>query len=165
MFKIAEILDDCVEILEEEGLPIPDVSFTKTSEFYSFTDRRSRIAIGWGVRFVTMLGSDRLRHTVLHELLHILFTRYAPTEAVRRVFGDRAAWSAPQKMWNAWRLRADGCVSRYAHTHPEEDFVETAAFMLEGGSLSGKKARAVEQWFEEVRGAEYLKEGELQEVS
>lgn len=143
----------CREMLRDEGLVVPRVKLKHTREYLSFTDGRS-IYLGRMVSFLAKRGhEDRLQHTLLHELFHVLVLRVPPVWEVRNAFGGRDAWNQEQRLHRIATCSRD-FVSRYARTHPEEDLVETAVFVLEGGTVRPgvkEKVRAVEEWFEAIR--------------
>lgn len=148
------ILAECKATLAAAGLIIPRTKLDCTHEFLSYTDGPSILYVGSGVRLLHKLGIRRLHRSVLHELFHILVFRVPPNYDDRYVFGTPDEWGEKQHMLRMLGSKK-GYVSRYAKTHPEEDFVETALFVLGNGGICSsaikRKVQAVEHWFDKIR--------------
>lgn len=71
----------------------------------------------------------RTRRAVLHEFLHLLLERFPLTDDEALTFGSEDEWYADQNLW-AWLTKGNQYITRYAATHPEEDFIETAIEFL-----------------------------------
>lgn len=142
------VFDECKNILREAGLMVPRAKLKHTNQFLSFTDNPRTINLGCGVRFFR--GRKRILHTMLHELLHILVYRVPPNTGTKNVFGTPEEWESDQRLHRVVGPKT-GYVSRYARTHPEEDLVETAVFVLVGDAAQNEKTTAVERWFKKIQ--------------
>lgn len=156
MCSYAQALRECKEVLQEYQLYVPEIDIDGAATFLSYTDTRSEVRIGLGVRVLSVVaGSEHMVWTVMHEVMHVLFARFKPSKKIRDVFGTRTEWRAEQRLMK-WLRDDEEYVSRYAQTHPEEDFVETATFYLLRG-IPGwdeavmEKGEAIEEWFDSVR--------------
>jgi hypothetical protein len=145
-------------VLRHADLPVPRIPFLLApGDFYSSADGKE-VIVGWKERILWGLGfKARVERTLLHELLHALVALFPPAPAVRRVFGAAAAWRRePDYRIIPLLLRCSwGFATRWATTHPEEDLVETATFVLLGKDTSGvppEKLGAVDAWFRSLRG-------------
>jgi len=145
------LMQECEIILADWGIPIPDVEIELTDELYSYTEGEGVIYLGVMLRAgyaVGVCGESRMVRSILHEMLHDLMEAYPPSKKVKKLFGSPGKWKAPQNMW---RLLAcsDGYVTHYAHTHPEEDLVETAVSVLTGIKYRDDvKSRGAETWLD-----------------
>lgn len=157
----ALLFKECKEILSEEGLLVPRTKLRFTDKLMSFVDSPHEIHLGLWVR--TFGDLHRIQHSMLHEFMHILIFRIPPSVETRSVFGTPEAWEENQRLYR-WLCPASDYVSRYARTHPEEDMVETAVYLLEADDLDEDdediefaapglvaKVAAVEEWFEKIR--------------
>lgn len=147
------------KLLRTAGLPAPDIDTGTTDNWLSYTDCISDVFFGKGAALMHKLKVRDLAHTALHEMLHILVEEYVPTKGIRQVFGNKRAWDADQNLTAALQEPSGHFVSRYAQTHPDEDFVETLAFVIEGyAGIDGEsewlhdKIEAAEEWVDCVRG-------------
>lgn len=145
------LFDEAKGIIEGAGLITPRTRLVLSNTWFSYVDNPREVNIGLGVR---IFGTrNRILHSILHEHMHILVFRVKPDAQSKRPFGDPEDWDDEQRFL-CWLGSKRGHVSRYALTHPEEDFVETAVFLLEGGLAdedTEDKVQAVIRWFRKVR--------------
>lgn len=114
---------------------------------YAYPDETDRVYLGWLTRVF-----GKTKHSALHETIHVLTEHFPLTRGIMRPFGAKADWDAKQDLW-AWATRGSYFVSRYAATHPEEDFVETAIAVLKGENLPNHysvRKRAVQRWLKKI---------------
>ncbi len=149
-----EVFQDAKGLLSEADLPVPRAKVRATGKLLSWVGNPREVNAGLLTR---VFGSYQKQvHSLLHELLHILVYRYPPAPAVRACFGTPREWEAPQQKLRMLGKNA-AYVTAYASTHPEEDFVETAAFLLQeeepvvSNAQVWEKAQAVNTWFEAMR--------------
>lgn len=151
MNDLDTLFDEAKEIIEGAGLIVPRTRLVLSNTWFSYVDNPREVNVGLGVR---IFGTrNRIRHSILHEHMHILVFRVKPDVQSKEPFGDPDAWDDDQRFLCWWGSKR-GHVSRYALTHPEEDFVETAVFLLEGGLADDDtedKVQAVLRWFRKVR--------------
>jgi len=89
----------------------------------------------------------------LHELVHVLLEDVPLTDKEIRVFGSRKSWYGTQQWWK-YILPNSRYITRYAATHPEEDFAETIVSLLQFATFPAgyaKKVQVAESWLAAVR--------------
>ena len=156
--EYARVFDECKDLLREHGLIAPRVNLKVpfNAPLLSETNCTTTIKVGSWVQFLALFGNDRLRRTLLHELFHVLVDRVPPNWGIRGAFGDEEDWEAEQCFLDCFASNDEDYVTRYAMTHPEEDLVETAVFLLLEGEPAWneavqQKAEAVNEWFDVIR--------------
>ena len=146
----------CLQILKENELPtkflyeyLPVMS---TNELLSYTDGEI-VCVGLLTRVSNLFTKDSTTHSILHELLHLYVDTYPPTKREMKAFGTQREWSLTQKFSSMLKTCIpDEFVSRYSQTHPLEDFVETAKYiLLDKENIPHKKEIDVTTWLDRVR--------------
>ena len=153
MYK--NLVKKCNRILEAEALPTVEIIIEETPELLSFTMCDGTIYMGAVARTLSKLGCRDLMHTVMHEIVHNLMESHA-SEEYNGVFGTKEEWAAEQKMTRMLALNSMNYVTRYAMTHPDEDFVETVTCLLLSETVPdtecvNDKLEAVKSWMEALK--------------
>lgn len=156
--RCAAAMDDCEQLLRKHWLPVPRVQVKTCSPMWNWgsTDGRT-IWLGVKARYRTwrIENNDGLRETLLHELFHVLVQRIPPPKYLKAFFGTQKEWDR-RRHRRTTGLKESEYMTSYAMSHPEEDFVETATWILlvpiaARNKVLREKIKAVRAWFKLVR--------------
>lgn len=147
--------EEAKDRLREAGLIVPRAKLRYSRHWYSWTDCRRAVYLGKMRRVGHELLLIRLEPILLHELVHMLVERVPIDSADKAVFGTSEEWNAASDV-TVFGITPCGYVSAHATVHPEEDFVETAAYLLDGAKVCAKpqlrrKVLAIKRWFRKIR--------------
>ena len=142
------------EVLEEFagwGIKFKPDSYRKTCTLLSYTNTVDDIQIGVIARAAHKLGMRDISWSIAHEICHNLIAQKGVSKKYRKVFGSEDEWESGQKMFRWVRGNSSKYVTRYAATHPEEDFCECLVAQILGPSTSSypvvnRKLKAAAQW-------------------